>query len=242
MKKSGLIAICVLLALGVGMTAWRYSEQDNRSAQNSASSNSDNAEEVSLVTTAAMEKEEAKYRTYTGEDYDRYYMATMIGHHQSAVEMAQLAQTNAKHQELKSLANNIISAQNEEITRMTGWQQAWGYPASYGPNMVDHSAMTMMEDMAPQMEELKTLTGDAFDKSFVSMMVEHHESAIAMSRPAATNAQHQEIKDLAAKVIKAQTAEVLQMRGWHKEWGYGAVPNSSSDATSGAMGHDMSNM
>lgn len=156
--------------------------------------------------------------------------------------MANVALTNAKHPELKTLANAIIAAQNKEITAMLEWQKAWGYPASSGENMVDHSAMNMMEDMAAMNEELKKKTGDDFDKAFLQSMIVHHESAIAMSRPGMENAKHQEVKDLTKAVIADQTKEVLQMRGWHKQWGYGDVPTQSAGPNSLDMGHDMSNM
>ncbi len=43
--------------------------------------------------------------------------------------------------------------------------------------MMDHSAMGMMADMGQMTEELKGLTGDAFDKAFLASMIEHHKSA-----------------------------------------------------------------
>jgi uncharacterized protein (DUF305 family) len=46
-------------------------------------------------------------------------------HHQGAVQMAQAALQNAKHQEIKDLAQNIITAQNKEIAEMKQWQQQW---------------------------------------------------------------------------------------------------------------------
>jgi uncharacterized protein (DUF305 family) len=49
----------------------------------------------------------------------------MIVHHQGAVVMAQEALKNAKHQEIKDLAQNIITAQNKEIAEMQAWQVAW---------------------------------------------------------------------------------------------------------------------
>ena len=51
-------------------------------------------------------------------------------------------------------------------------------------------------------------------------MILHHEQAVEMSQYAATNAQHQEIKDLASAVISAQTIEIEQMKQWQKDWGY----------------------
>ena len=48
----------------------------------------------------------------------------------------------------------------------------------------------------------------------------HHQGAIDMAKPAATNALHQEVKDLAKEIIAAQTKEITQMQLWQKEWGY----------------------
>ncbi len=61
----------------------------------------------------------------TGDDFDKTFISEMIIHHEGAVEMAQLALKNAKHQEIKDLANAIISAQNKEIADMKAWQKNW---------------------------------------------------------------------------------------------------------------------
>lgn len=61
----------------------------------------------------------------TGDDFDKEFLAEMIVHHQGAVEMAQAALKNAKHQEVKDLANGIITAQNKEIGMMKQWQVEW---------------------------------------------------------------------------------------------------------------------
>jgi uncharacterized protein (DUF305 family) len=39
-----------------------------------------------------------------------------------------------------------------------------------------------------------------------------------MSGSAASNAKHQEVKDLAKNVITAQTAEIASMKQWQKDW------------------------
>lgn len=61
----------------------------------------------------------------TGDAFDQAFLSEMIVHHEGAVDMAQSALVNAKHQEIKDLANGIISAQNKEITEMKAWQKAW---------------------------------------------------------------------------------------------------------------------
>jgi len=66
----------------------------------------------------------------TGDEFDKAFIAMMIVHHEGAVDMAELAKQNAKHDEIKKLADDIIAAQNKEITEMKSWQQSWGYSGS----------------------------------------------------------------------------------------------------------------
>lgn len=61
----------------------------------------------------------------TGDDFDKAFLAEMIVHHQGAVTMAQAALQNAKHQEIRQMAESIISAQTTEINQMRQWQAAW---------------------------------------------------------------------------------------------------------------------
>jgi len=61
----------------------------------------------------------------TGDAFDREFLSEMIVHHQGAVAMAEAALKDAKHQEIKDLAKNIISAQNTEIKQMQDWKSTW---------------------------------------------------------------------------------------------------------------------
>lgn len=209
-----LLIAAVIIVIGVaGFLVFRSNKDKSSSSQTASTS------EQASVETAKSETEK-KFETYIGEDYDRYYMAVMIGHHQGAIDMAKLVPSRAKHTELKEMANEIITAQQKEIDDMIAWQKAWGFPASTGEMMEDHSAMGVEAENLTMTQELEKLSGDAFDKRFVELMIKHHESAIAMSRPASKNAQRQEIKTLASAVINAQEAEISQMRAWISDWGY----------------------
>jgi uncharacterized protein (DUF305 family) len=61
----------------------------------------------------------------TGDVFDKAFLSEMIAHHQGAIDMANAALKNAKHQEIKDLANAIISAQTKEINQMKEWQVTW---------------------------------------------------------------------------------------------------------------------
>lgn len=204
--------IAVVLAVGAG-GAWLYSSSK-------ADSPSRASTQQSAVGPDTDSSEYKQYAAMTGEMFDRNFIANMIAHHQGAVDMAKQALTNAKHEELKTMANDIISAQETEISQMQQWQKDWGYPSTSADNMMDHSAMGMMDNMASMGAELEGKTGDDFDKAFIEQMIMHHQSAINMAAPGKDNAQHQEVKDLTAAIVEAQSKEISQMKAWQKDWGY----------------------
>lgn len=70
----------------------------------------------------------------TGDDFDANFISMMIAHHQGAIDMAKLAEKNAKHQDIKDLSKDVISAQTKEIENMKQWQQQWGYNESSSNN------------------------------------------------------------------------------------------------------------
>jgi len=63
----------------------------------------------------------------SGDEFDQAFLDEMIKHHQGAIEMALLAEENAKHQEIKDLSEDIIATQAQEIEQMNQWQKDWGY-------------------------------------------------------------------------------------------------------------------
>lgn len=57
--------------------------------------------------------------------YDLRFIEAMIPHHEGAINMAKEAQQKAEHDQIKTLADNIIQAQTDEVAQMKTWQQAW---------------------------------------------------------------------------------------------------------------------
>lgn len=76
-----------------------------------------------------------------GDDFDKAFLSQMIIHHKGAIDMAKLVQANAKHDEVKNLANDILSAQSKEIDMMQTWQTQWGYKVT--PSIESHNMMDM---------------------------------------------------------------------------------------------------
>jgi len=71
-------------------------------------------------------------------------------------------------------------------------------------------------------DKLRGLSGDEFDKAFITEMIQHHQGAINMAKLIEANAKHAELKKLGNDIVSAQTREVDVMQNWQKEWGYGS--------------------
>lgn len=61
--------------------------------------------------------------------FDKEFIEQMIPHHQMAVMMAQMLLRSTIKPEMKKLAEDIITAQNQEINQMREWYKSW-----YGQN------------------------------------------------------------------------------------------------------------
>lgn len=161
---------------------------------------------------------------------DAKFLAEMVPHHRSAIEMAQLALSRAKHPEIRALATRIIAAQTSEITEMAAIRKQ----LAAGPSQPSAGA-GMHGSMTPG--DMTRLRGaQPFDAMFIEMMVPHHQDAIVMSRAVLKMGSDAQTKRLARRIIDAQAAEIRQMREWYRRWYGKALPSTGVTSPSG-MAH-----
>ncbi|BDP44638.1 hypothetical protein DAETH_46070 (plasmid) [Deinococcus aetherius] len=94
------------------------------------------------------------------------------------------------------------------------------------------SGMTMKMDMSG----LEKLSGKAFDRAFLSMMVPHHQTAVDMARAVLPVGKDAAVKTWANAIIKDQTREISQMNTLLKTYG------GSDQAMANMMKTSMSGM
>lgn len=129
---------------------------------------------------------------------EEQFIVNMIPHHQEAVDTAETV-LESEDEELRELAGNIITAQEEEIEMMNSWLDEW-YP--------EHMEETY-EEMMP---DLLSLEGSERDKAFIEGMIEHHEGAVIMAEDVLKLEPREEVKKFANAVIEVQTSEINQMK------------------------------
>jgi len=142
-----------------------------------------------------------------GNPVDRAFVADMTPHHESAVQMAQIAQRRGTSEFVKTLADDIVTSQQAEIATMRAADQrlkAAGV-AKGTLGVADHK-MGMDDDPA------SLNTAKPFDAAFIRMMLPHHEGALPMARAEIAKGKDPELKTLANAIITAQQREIVQMR------------------------------
>lgn len=153
--------------------------------------------------------------------FDQAFIDMMVPHHQSAIEMAKVAQERAERSEIKTLAGEIIAAQTAEIDQLRSWRKLW-FGSDQTPGMeampilpgMNKGGMNM--DMTAEVEALKKAA--PFDKAFIEAMTEHHQMAIEAAKLAQANATQSDIKNMAGEIIAAQEAEISKMAEWLAAW------------------------
>ncbi|HEX8482598.1 MAG TPA: DUF305 domain-containing protein [Allosphingosinicella sp.] len=124
MNRRPLILLLILLAAALGATLFyclRHGEDQAAPAPT--------APGPSAAMMGAMHRmHEGVSKTPMSGDIDRDFVALMVPHHQSAVEMARVYLQHGRDPELRRLSENIVASQEAEIRQMRG-----RHPVPAGP-------------------------------------------------------------------------------------------------------------
>jgi uncharacterized protein (DUF305 family) len=180
--------------------------------------------------------------TPTADSVDAGFAWDMSRHHLQGVEMSNLAQGRSTDPVILSLAFDISATQTNQVGRMQGWLSLWGLPNTssrppmqwMGGNPAVHSMPGMdmdspgalMPGMATdqEMDQLRSLSGTAFDVQFLRLMIRHHQGGLKMAQYAEANAQEAPVRTLARSIAETQTAEVHTMAQLLAERGGSPLP------------------
>ncbi len=130
----------------------------------------------------------------------------MIPHHEQAISMSETALKKSRNQAILKLSNQIKSLQGTEKSQLAYWLKA------------TDSSMTMDHDMqmsgmltVKELASLKRLTGTQFDRTFLQLMIKHHQGAIEML-DLISDSRNAEAKALAKAIKSAQSKEITSMK------------------------------
>lgn len=142
---------------------------------------------------------------------DAGFVNDMTPHHESAIEMAEVAQRRAEHPEIARLADQIVDAQTSEIEEL-------GQISDRLEVSDDATLGLSMEAMGMEMDAGSLETAEPFDQAFIDMMIPHHQGAIEMAQVELQDGNDAQTRKLAQRIIDAQTREIEEMNSWRTEW------------------------
>jgi len=155
---------------------------------------------------------------------DAGFARDMQTHHAQAVEMAFLVRDRTDDEEVRTVAYDIITSQQQQAGQMYGWLVQWGLnqtgsrpPMAWvgGEHAAAHASPdgTMPGMATPaQLAELKAATGVEAERIFLRLMIAHHTGGVAMAQAAQDDARTPAVRTLAAAIAAAQTSEIQLLR------------------------------
>jgi uncharacterized protein (DUF305 family) len=154
---------------------------------------------------------------YTAADVQ--FMQGMIHHHAQAIVMSRWAPTHGASPAVQTLSARIINSQQDEIATMSQWlrnrHQSVPDTSSGFMEMGGHAMLMpgMLTD--EQLAQLDAARGSAFDRLFLTFMIQHHTGAVSMvhglfETPGA--GQDEKVFKFASDVNVDQTTEIARMK------------------------------
>ncbi len=152
---------------------------------------------------------------------DVAFMTGMIGHHAQAIVMSKWAPSHGASDRLLVLTSRIINAQRDEILLMQRWLRDHGLTVPVADTINKHMGMHGDHMMMPgmlsdaQMDTLDAARGAAFDRLFLTYMIQHHSGALTMVDDlfaAHAGAQNDRIYKFASDVYADQGTEIGRMQ------------------------------
>lgn len=154
---------------------------------------------------------------------DVQFMQGMIAHHAQALVMAAWAPTHGASARVLLFCKKVTISQRDEIALMQNWLRDHGQsvPDPKDPHFNEMAGMPGMQNMMPgmltpdQLRQLDQARDTAFDRLFLTFMIQHHEGALKMVADLFASpggGQGSEIFGYATGVDADQRAEIDRMQ------------------------------
>ncbi|MGW9131551.1 DUF305 domain-containing protein [Streptomyces sp. NPDC055681] len=142
-------------------------------------------------------------------------------HHQQAVEMSFIVRDRTADEDVRRLAYDIINTQANQRGMMLGWLDVWGRAKSssrppmewMGHAVEPRSDGSLMPGMATdtELDALRVAKGKDAEVMYLRLMTVHHRAGAEMAQAAAAGASTDEIRNLAAGMVRGQQSEIALM-------------------------------
>ncbi len=144
----------------------------------------------------------------SGQDFDVAFMRELIPINEEAVEIVNSATLYADHPVLLQWNQRLIDRKTSQVNQML----------SILKEMNTAPGRRMVTVVSEPVKQMRSLRGAALEKVYIPLMISHLERSQALAKLAMTKASRPEIRTLGDSLVKAESQEVVMLRGWMATW------------------------
>jgi uncharacterized protein (DUF305 family) len=147
---------------------------------------------------------------------DLAFVNEMQDHHDVAIKMALTARRRGESRFVRGLAGDIVREQRAEIATLNSVRRPL---IESGAILGELGVPDHLRGV--ERDAKKLTTASPFDRTFIDVMVLHHQGAIRMARAQLVKGQNERLRRLARQIIATQSREIRAMNA-HRRRVFGA--------------------
>ena len=133
---------------------------------------------------------------------DRLFVAEMVPHHHLGMDLIDQATRRVDDTRVRRLVFEMSAYHQSELNQLHSWAEEWNVvPAEDFPGRIN----------TDRLAELAELSGTAYDRRWLEVMIEHHEGAIEIARRQMTSGSDDRSIEMAESVREVQTKDIEEM-------------------------------
>ncbi|WP_215139127.1 DUF305 domain-containing protein [Hymenobacter sp. ISL-91] len=145
------------------------------------------------------------------QDPDHDFAAQMVLHHDAAIKMSEEELRAGSNQEMKTIAQDVITKQRAEITQFNSFLSSHQPTQPLVPQFNQIQKTNMDRMMAATDARTMTMRTDV---DYAEMMIDHHQAAIDNSEALLQHGRNATMRQLAQAIIADQRQEIATLRNW----------------------------
>ncbi|MCB2380295.1 DUF305 domain-containing protein [Hymenobacter sp. BT635] len=145
------------------------------------------------------------------QDPDHDFAAQMVLHHDAAIKMSEEELRAGSNQEMKTIAQDVITKQRAEITQFNAFLSSHQPMQPLVPQFNQIQKTNMDRMMAATDARTMTMRTDV---DYAEMMIDHHQAAIDNSEALLQHGRNATMRQLAQAIITDQRQEIATLQNW----------------------------
>ncbi|WP_183092520.1 DUF305 domain-containing protein [Nocardioides stalactiti] len=146
-------------------------------------------------------------------DADAAFATALVEQHAVTLVLIDLARAEEVSPEITAAGEEILAARALEIEQATDWLLAWDVPV---PETIrDHANVPHGEELTtfddPELSELTTLDGAAFEERWLDLMIDRHQAATDLAEAEVEDGRYEPAITLAQALAEDQQARIEEL-------------------------------